>query len=246
MRRSAAKAVTALLAASFMALWGLAVPAKAGDRAQLDLIGYSEDGRYFAFEEYGIQDGSGFAYSSIYIIDLVKDAWVSGTPFSGQAEGEEIALVDTRAKVRGLAQAELDRLAITVAAEMVAMNGDGVPENDADALRFGAPGYLPGMVIGDYTLSVSTFAAPSPMPCKDWLENKPLGYELTLSGDGDTRVVHRDTNLPRSRGCPSGYRIYGVAMTPYVGFASAVALVSLYRFGFEGPDRRFLAVPLAP
>ncbi len=38
-----------------------AVPTLAGDRALIDVIGYSDDLRYLAFEEFGVQDGSGFA-----------------------------------------------------------------------------------------------------------------------------------------------------------------------------------------
>ena len=53
----------------------------AGDSAQFDAIGYSPDGRYFAFEQFGIQDGSGFAYSEIFIIDLQTDSFVAGAPF---------------------------------------------------------------------------------------------------------------------------------------------------------------------
>lgn len=244
MKRSAVKAVTALLVSSFIGLVGLAAPAMAGDRALLDLIGYSEDGRYFAFEEYGVQDGSGFAYSSIYIIDLKEDAWVVGTPFTEQADDEETALHQIRQTVQARAANDLESLGVTVDAEMVAMNGDGVPETDATSLRFGAPGYMPGMVLGDYTLNLTTFAADSVLPCKEWLDGDAMGYELTLTEDGVSRIVHRDTSLPRSRGCTTSYRIYGVAMPPYVGFEGAVAIVSLYRMGFEGPDRRFLAVPL--
>ncbi|MGE6786024.1 DUF2259 domain-containing protein, partial [Ensifer adhaerens] len=37
-----------------------ASPALAGDYAALQPIGFSADGNVFAFEEYGVQDGSGF------------------------------------------------------------------------------------------------------------------------------------------------------------------------------------------
>ena len=69
MTRNAVTKATALLAASL----AFAAPASAGDRAQFNPIGFSEDGRYFAFEEFGIQDGSGFPYSNTFIIDLPAD-----------------------------------------------------------------------------------------------------------------------------------------------------------------------------
>ena len=44
-------------------------PAIAGDTAELNILGFSGDSSIFAFEEYGVQDGSGFPYSTIYVID---------------------------------------------------------------------------------------------------------------------------------------------------------------------------------
>lgn len=53
--------------------------ASAADLAELGSTGFSDDGAYFAFEQYGIQDGSGFPYSSITIVDVKSDSWVAGT-----------------------------------------------------------------------------------------------------------------------------------------------------------------------
>ena len=87
-RRGSARA--ALAAAG---LWiALVAGASAGDRALIDFIGYSDDARYFAFEEFGIQDGSGFAYSSVYVVDLATDSWVLGTPVKVKAEDEAAPL----------------------------------------------------------------------------------------------------------------------------------------------------------
>ncbi|TIL61031.1 MAG: hypothetical protein E5Y89_28055, partial [Mesorhizobium sp.] len=40
--------------------------AGAGDVAELEILGFSKDGGVFAFEEYGVQDGSGYPYASRY------------------------------------------------------------------------------------------------------------------------------------------------------------------------------------
>ena len=63
-RKHPALAVFAILLAN--------TPAVAGDRAMIDFIGYSQDMRYFAYEEYGVSDGVGLAYSTIYIVDLIR------------------------------------------------------------------------------------------------------------------------------------------------------------------------------
>ncbi|MBN9059609.1 MAG: DUF2259 domain-containing protein, partial [Rhizobiales bacterium] len=43
--------------------------AMAGDFAERSILGFSPDGGRFAFEEFGIQDGSGFPYSNIFVLD---------------------------------------------------------------------------------------------------------------------------------------------------------------------------------
>jgi hypothetical protein len=45
--------------------------------AQFDFIGFSADGRYLAWEEYGIQDVTGYPYSTISIVDTAVDSVVA-------------------------------------------------------------------------------------------------------------------------------------------------------------------------
>ena len=223
----------------------LAGPGLAGDRAVLDVIGFSGDSRYFAFEEFGIQDGSGFAYSNIYVVDLHDDTWVVGTPIRVQADDEGQALSKIRAEAWLAAEEDIDALGIDVPAEIVALIGDGEPDNDGLSLRFGTPGFDPGQVFGDYELQLSTFPTTAASPCQEWFAVDPLGYELTIVDGDSSRLLHRDTSLPRSRGCPFTYRLHGV-VTPFqaTSISDAVAIISVFPGGFEGPDRRFLAVPL--
>jgi predicted secreted protein len=228
-----------------MALCLLATPALAGDRALVDIIGYSENANYFAFEEFGIQDGSGFAYSNIYVVNLETDSWALGTPIRVMAQDETASLSQIRAQAQAEASETITALDIDVPAEMAALVGDGAPGADGQSLRFGAPGYEPGAVKGDYELHLSSFRTAAVAPCTEWFSVDPMGYELTISIDGNERLVHRDESLPRSRGCPVTYRLYGVTLPFNAGSAeAAVALISVYPGGFEGPDRRFLAVPL--
>lgn len=232
------------LVASIFGLF-LAVPALAGDRALIDVIGFSPDARYFAFEEFGIQDGSGFAYSSIYLIDLETDSWIVGTPVRKQADDESTTLSQVRAQVQSEAAEDIEGFGIDVPAEWAALIGDGAPDADAQTLRFGSPGYNPGDVSGDYELRLASFSTTAASPCAEWFSVEPLGYELTIADKGSERLIHRDGALPRSRGCPMDYRIYGVVL-PFnaSSISDAVALISVYPGGFEGPDRRFVAVPL--
>lgn len=223
----------------------MASPAQSGDRALIDFVGFSPDFRYFAFEEFGIQDGSGFPYSNAYVVDLRTDSWVVGTPIRVQADTETTSLTSVRAEVAARLANHVAEFDLTVPVEVAAMIGDGVPGEDARSLAFGAPGFSPGSVSGRYDLELSTFETTAVSPCADWFGTPPQGYQLTLADGGAGRLIHRDAGLPRSRGCPLDYRIYAVVM-PFNGaiLSHAVAIISVFPGGFEGPDRRFLAVPL--
>ncbi|GLQ53443.1 DUF2259 domain-containing protein [Devosia nitrariae] len=222
---------------------GFAGIACAGDRALLDVIGYSPDARYFAFEEFGIQDGSGFPYANVYVIDVETDGWAPGTPVRVRIEDEAAGLADARREARTEAKAALT--AIEAPADVWALVGDGEMDAEAKTLDFGRPSYERGAVIESYRLDLETFEAPAGEPCQDWFEQAPLGYALTLAGPDGERLVHRDERVPRSRGCPFDYRIHAiVAPMDAPDLEAVIAILSVYPGGFEGPDRRFLAVPL--
>jgi predicted secreted protein len=239
MTPNAATRVTALLGFSL----ALATPAWAGDRAMIELLGYSPDFRYFAFEEFGVQDGSGFPYSTIYLIDLPADEWVAGSPYRARIDDEMAKIDDARAEALDMADAKFTELKIGETAEWIAMNGDGEP-GDATSLTFGSPGYFPNDPQGDYQLTLESFTVDGADDCSGMVEN-PQGFALTLEENGVGRELHRDASIPASRGCVTAYRIHGVVAQPANDAVHAgVAIISVYPFGFEGPDRRFIAVPL--
>lgn len=231
----------AALLAMVWTLWALLAPAWAGDRAGVDFIGFSEDGAYFAFEEFGIQDGSGFAYADLYVIDMAADKWVRGTPVRIRVDDENIGLGEVRARARKQAQPILTRLGIALPVEVLALNGDGALGTDPDEVRFGLPGFGRDAPRSEHQLILAGHEAKSPLPCADWFGMKPLGFTLTLDG----RAVHDETQIPESRGCAQEYRLYAVVQ-PFWAQAidKAVAIIAVYPGGFEGPDRRFIAVPL--
>ena len=223
----------------------LSLPALAGDRASFNAFGFSEDGRYFAFEEYGYQDGSGFPFSNIYLVDLNRDTWVSGSPFRVMDQDEAARLSVVREQAYADAQHALHSAGIDYPAEIAALNGDGALGSDGKSLHFGLPSDGLTEPRGDYTVSIETFPTTSPEPCEDYMGEAPLGFALTINEGGADRELHRDEALPSSRGCPMDYRISAV-LTPIWSSAldHSVAIVSVYPFGFEGPNRRFIAVPI--
>lgn len=240
--------VKILILAALLALASaFAAPAMAAERALLDVIGYSGDGRYFAFEEYGVQDGSGFAYSNIYVVDLIEDRWVIGTPVRVLAEGDQSSLSEIREEAQtGVAQRLAD-LDIRHPADVLAYRGDGEVGDDGLEMAFGQIGYF-GQTVDElerYKLSLDIFKAPTSTPCMDWFGDEPMGFKLSLSYEDYLVTLFEDTDLPRSRGCPVTYKITGVYVPFYAqDLTHGVVILSSFPRGFEGPDRRFVAVPL--
>ena len=248
MQRNVVLQASARLAASLVAALMLAVaPALAGDRANLNILGYSEDGRYFAFEEYGVHDGSGGNYSHIFVVDLAADKWTYGSPFTVEEGGDTEdtpPLAHTRAKALAKAQEKLKPLKINTSVEILALLGDSVPDADGKSMLLAntvccAPGATDDRHM---TLTLKTFPAKlNEDYCNDMAS---VGYSLSFNDGTTTTVLHKDgATLPKSRGCTLDYRLYAV-VAPFDGAGQWVAIISSYPFGFEGPDRRFLVVPI--
>ncbi len=245
------RAGLARLAASLLLILGLALPTAAADRALINMLGYSADGSVFAFEQFGIQDGSGFPYSQIFLVDLVKDQWIGGTPFAVTIDNEEASLADARTQAVDKAKVALEKYRIEVPVEIVALIGEGEYSTDTGMrLHWSTPACCgAGMTQPDaQSLILETRGATSTEDyCKDM---SPVGYNLYYQDKSGMRALHMDSDvLPASRGCTLDYRIhsvvqpygeyYGIDLTP-----RRVAIIAYYPFGFEGVDRRFLVVPI--
>lgn len=247
MRLNVVPAASALLAASLIAL--SAAPALAGDAAKLDPIGFSEDGRFFAYEEYGIQDGSGFPYDNIYVVDLIADKWVA-PPVRVRLDDENATLTAARQQAMARAKAMLDKAALVLPAEILLLNADGEVAPNGTDVQFGTYGNGLDDVLGTLKLSLARFDSTTSEPCASYgMEDPVQGFALTLADEaGNSAEIYRDASVPASRGCVSDYRIHAV-LSPFPAGMSAspmVAVIGVYSLGFEGPDRRFVTVPVAP
>ena len=105
------RACLALALLTAFAVLGALAPAKAGDAATLNVLGFSSDGAIFAFEEYGVQDGSGFPYANRYYIDTATDTFLPGSPIRKRIDGAVLVIAGGgpyEARLRGLAHACVD------------------------------------------------------------------------------------------------------------------------------------------
>jgi predicted secreted protein len=218
--------------------------AYAGDAAEMRVIGFSADARIFAFEEYGVQDGSGFPYSNIYLIDLDRDKFTPGAPIKVTIEREAM-VKEARALAWSKAQslvtrygADSDPGAFAVYRAAADLNAQG------DTVRFNRYPRAP-KVSKAYSIQLQ----PKPFPAtKDCLNasNGFNGFLLKLvEADGKPvdRVLYEDASVPPSRKCPTGYRIGAVVMDNDKA-ATAVAMIQASSQGFEGDDIRWIAIPI--
>lgn len=226
--------------AALLPLLALSVPAQAGDFATRDIIGFSPDGGTFAFEEHGVQDGSGFAYSNIYVIDTASDEWLPGTPFRVLFEDETADPAAVRAENAAAARALLEERGIAPSGQHVASNPVTELSADPHLVVFNPRMVLPP-IDEPVTLRLEHFSLPSNRLCDSFGLSR--GFALTLERAGQQRVLHRDTRLPQSRVCPTSYRIGDVVTYfPDAGNPVLAVLVLMETIGFEGPDGRWLAV----
>ena len=250
MTQNAVRAGLARLAGSIVAVMALALPAAAADRALINMLGYSEDGNYFAFEQFGIQDGSGFPFSDVFVVDLANDKWTYGTPF--EAQGDENSELSTiRAEALAKAQDKLAEYNIGVPVQILALNGEGEFAADTGMrMHWSTPACCgAGFTQADaqsLILSLRSIQSDEGY-CQDM---SPVGYTLTYQDQNGARELHADGDvLPKSRGCTLDYRIYA-AVEPFTEYYAdgfnrrRVAIIATYPFGFEGVDRRFLVVPI--
>ena len=217
------------------------VPSHSADMAESAIIGYGVDGRTFAFEEFGVQDGSGLAFSNIYLIDLESDRWVRGTPIRVRGHDETERLFDVRAEAMARAEPFLARHHVSAAFRTLAATTPMERGGQETELAF-YPRPILTPIDPLVTLRIEMLPMASPRDCFGMVET--AGFALTLEQEGyAVRDLHRDARLPVSRACPARYGLAAV-ITPFDRAPGrAVALISVYQLGFEGLDRRFLAVP---
>ncbi len=226
--------------------------AQAADGAQTRAIGFSPDARYFAFEEYGIQDGSGSAYSTIFILDTEKDAWVKGTPIRMQGEEGEGDIAVTRSKAMGQAAPMIDTLKLTGAYDTLVHMPFTEIIADRRKVRFSRYYASSGRVedydaLGSFQLEVKDVAVPQTADCPDADFITVTGMELTLANvkTGIAKTLAKDSAVPKSRWCPHAYDLEAIYAPTAQGLKRdpLVALIGVYSRGFEGSNRSFIAVP---
>lgn len=213
----------------------------AGDAALKRIMGFSPDGKYFTFEQYGIQDGSGFPYVDIFFIDTVKNTWLED-PVRIHIKDENVSIAKARALAIAKATPTIKRLNTILHGFDLVSNPITQFGTDKYNAHFGihpsAPTYL------QFKMQLRTQNANN-VKCNEYA---PESKMFSLSLKSETNYIpaqnYADTNLPNSRGCPLDYSISDVHYFEAVnGDTVFMTFVNVMTYGFEGPDRRFMVIP---
>ncbi len=234
-------------------LWGISLVmflgsalfsfAEAADVSSREILGFSPDGAYFAFEEYGVQDGSGFPYSNIFIINTATNSWVKGSPYRVLLKDETKELAEARDKSEEMALPQLEEHKISVPGLLLAHNPVTELGQPHDKVKV-APG--PAPFLKKYALTFKVEAIPLPIKrCADYGDEAQMGFRLTYERTGETpKELHKDKRIPTSRRCPKRYTISDVIRFETEVKAEKalyVVLLQVFSYGFEGDDGRYLA-----
>jgi predicted secreted protein len=219
--------------------------AQAGDVAELNILGFSADGAIFAFEEYGVQDGSGFPYANRFYIETATDKFVDGSPVRVRLDDESASLEAARRQAR-----EKGDL-IVPQEELIAHRGftagdNPVTELSADPYRMVVnprPIFPSGETLEFRLEEIPMNDQAGMETCRS--QGVIQGFRLLrieAQEGGTTTLLHEDKAIPKSRGCPNGYRIGGVQTFSRQALSAYAVMIAVRQYGFEGPDHRWIAV----
>jgi predicted secreted protein len=200
----------------------VAHPLAAGDASTFGFIGFSQDGKTCAFETYGVSDGSGFPYASVYFIDVDTNEWAAKPV---QAEVRDSGAESEAARAEALRKAEpsLKKLGLAKPRAGKLLFSEPADDHEADiALPVGSR----RLVLVESETGASEGEEPTSV------------FELDLMDGPMPMALQKDGTLPASRGAAFAY-----ALDRCFGLGDRIAVVIRYeRRGFEGPDTRYLVV----
>jgi predicted secreted protein len=230
----------------FLLLTFAPVQAFAGDFANLNFIGFSKDGKYLAFEEYGTSDGAGFPYANIYFVDVAKNQF-AGKPFKLFIEKETSTEAAARKQIKTAAakkMLELKIIAGNTGTHTVSHLLNELPLEDKkdeslfEKVRFTQEIYSMWEHGDDYTLTVNRTKV-KPKDCVDY-EQPIYKIEVALNNNksNKSQTLQKDAELPAARGCTFDYQIQDV----FTYEDKIAVFLNVFQPGFEGNDMRFMVV----
>lgn len=219
---------------------------QASETSYLQPLGFSSDGCFYAFEEYGVFAGSGAPYSYIFILDVDNNDYAEKPLRLQGSEDQTESLEKIRAANLSSATPHLERYGIDAANRgelllyhpITDLTGKDTRQDISVAdrrVKFVEKDFSTHDVFTKYEIILRHISTDKRCP----LSNKPAQmFQLSLATAEDEKILQKDSRLPASRGCVLCYRIERV-----VSYRQKV-VVFLHTWipGFEGFSIRYLAV----
>jgi predicted secreted protein len=215
----------------------------AEDTATLNFLGFSKNGKYLAFQQYGVTDGKGAAYAMLYFIDVVGnnyqekpietiEDYKSGSPAGTAAQDtvRQLNLDQGKAQLKDLG-IEGENFGTKVISHQI---------YDIDINSHATHFTLERQGKVKYEVSLEEHATKPEMDCNA-APTDVVGFTLNFKRGEDTKpkILQHDNKVPKSRGCPVGYHIQDI----YVYKNKYLAVfIHVYTPGFEGKNTRYLVV----
>ncbi|MCP5082890.1 MAG: DUF2259 domain-containing protein [Alphaproteobacteria bacterium] len=217
--------------------------ARAAFAAERDIIGFNSTGTVFVFEQFGRQDGSGFPFSELFYISTASNSYAF-LPVKRRMDNERKSIKAARNKTRRAAKRlGIDTGGFASPGRLAASDAITEVSPPDDTITFGRF-YLPTGDAPKYEITLTEAVSPEAR-CADLTQGNEKKLKLTLKNlqSQDTKILQDDGSIPASRGCPTDYSISDVVLFDQAGGGTViVVLINMIRFGFEGPDRFFIAV----
>jgi predicted secreted protein len=190
------------------------------ERPRLDVLGFSPDGRFFAYQQSGYLNAQGDAFADLFVQDTSRKAPVKNTPIRVLSSRNLSTLEAVRLSLQSQSAELLRKLGLRRAIAGVAF----MPR-ERDQMWLDMPW-------GERVLLGLTYrgklAAPGCPVGVKVPRGSLVGFNLTLQRANSITVAHSDKVIPRTRGCPVSYRFASGFIKPR-GNEVVVAAVLAYR-----------------
>lgn len=234
-------AAVAAIALSF------SVPAFAEDTPFVNLVGFSNDGKYMAFQEATLMDGSGGYKSVVRVLNTETDVYERSV-VNELNDGDSPSISFGKFVKQSIDSREVQK----------AMNAFYIDQSKGQTIHVSVAPRISSFTHGgryaSLLLRTKIVKAGDSKPEQERLEtceqfgNASVpeagslnGFELSAYNiqTGNEMVLHSDSRVPLSRGCPMAYSL----ASAFALANKVVLLVAVETQGFEGPDVNYITVP---
>jgi predicted secreted protein len=214
----------------------LAFGAQAAEAVEIKVLGFSADGRYFAFEEKGTEGAA--TYSLITPIEVEGNRTIKGAQISYSSDDRKRATAVRRANNRIMRKIKV------VLKGVMSISTSGLPAEPFEDASLKSLA-LPSSWFGPESWLVLRELKLVTQRCGKTTTN-PTGFGLSLQRKAKPNLrLSQDVVVPSARGCPTHYRIAQAhALRLKDGDVVLAAIIQYVTSGTETPEEPFTAVTI--